>query len=483
MNLYEISYFSVVILNIFLAITIIFLERRNISSTWAWIMVLFFIPVFGFILYLILGQKFKKRKLSKLIGVNTNLVEQMLIEHQLKLQTGALLANDKEASQYSDLILMNLNTNYSMFTNENDLQIFTDGYDKFESLIQDIKAAKHHIHLEYYIFRNDSTGKRLMSALTEKAKQGVEVRFIYDHIGSVNLTRKFFKEFELAGGRVEAFFKSKIPYLNLKINYRNHRKLVVIDGQIGYLGGFNIGDEYLGLNKRFGYWRDTHLRIQGRSVQQMQVQFMLDWNLLSSVKLAIADNYFPAVFHETKDQIGIQVVASGPDSDFQEIKNSYIKMIYGAKQSIFLQTPYFVPDSVLLSALQTAALSGKDVRIMLPYKRDHFFVYWATQSYISDLLEYGIKVYLYKEGFLHAKTLVVDGKIASVGTTNLDIRSFKLNFEMNAFIYSERVATELSACFVKDMDGCELMTMEIYNNRPMFNRFRESISRLLSPIL
>lgn len=483
MSFSEISYFSVIILNIFLAITIIFLERRNISSTWAWIMVLFFIPVFGFILYLILGQKFKKRKLSKLIGVNTNLVEEMLVDHQLKLQSGTLLEGDTEAKQYADLILMNLNTNYSMFTNENDIKIFTDGLDKFENLIKDIEAAKHHIHLEYYIFRNDNTGKRLISALTEKAKQGVEVRFIYDHIGSVNLTRKFFKDFKLAGGRVEAFFKSRIPYLNLKINYRNHRKLVVIDGHIGYLGGFNIGDEYLGLNKHFGYWRDTHLRIKGRSVQQMQVQFMLDWNLLSESKLAIVDDYFPAVINDVNNNIGIQIVASGPDSDFQEIKNSYIKMIYGAKESVILQTPYFVPDSVLLSALQTAALSGKDVRIMLPYKPDHFFVYWATQSYISDLLECGIKVYLYKEGFLHAKTLVVDGKIASVGTTNLDIRSFKLNFEMNAFIYSERVATELTAAFVKDMDCCELMTLEAYKNRPLVNRFRESISRLLSPIL
>lgn len=479
----ELIYLGIIILNIFLAITIIFLERRNISSTWAWIMVLFFLPVLGFILYLILGQKIKRRKLHKLVGVNANIIENMLITQHQNLQSGTLLVDAVEAQKYADLILMNLKTNYSLFTNDNDINIYINGQAKFEQLLEDIKQAKHHIHLEYYIFRNDNTGKRLMAALTEKAREGVEVRFIYDHIGSVNLTKKFFKDFTLAGGRVEAFFASRIPYLNLKINYRNHRKLVVIDGQIGYLGGFNIGDEYLGLNKRFGFWRDTHLRIRGRAVHQMQAQFMLDWNMLSDRKLALTDEYFPFNEEKHNSKIGIQVVASGPDTQYQEIKNSYIKMIYAAQESVYLQTPYFVPDSILLSALQTAVLSGKDVRIMLPYKPDHFFVYWATQSYIADLLEYGVKVYLYKDGFLHAKTLVVDGKMASVGTTNLDIRSFKLNFEMNAFIYSESVANELTQIFMHDIEHCELYTMEKYNQRPLINRFKESISRLLSPIL
>lgn len=459
------------------------MEKRNVSSTWAWIMVLFFLPVLGFIMYLVLGQKIKKRKLNKLIDINPNVVENLVSTQLSELRSGQLLLNTEEARKYSDLILMNLNTNYSLFSDQNDLDIFTDGHTKFEHMLQDIKKAKHHIHLEYYIFRNDQTGNRLISALAKKASEGIEVRFIYDHIGSVNLTKKFFKQFTLAGGMVEAFFASRIPYLNLKVNYRNHRKLVVIDGQIGYLGGFNIGDEYLGLSKQFGYWRDTHLRIEGRAVQQMQAQFMIDWNMLSERKLALSDYYFPPKVKEIKDYIGIQVVASGPDSELQEIKNSYIKMIYGAKDRVYLQTPYFVPDSSLLSALRTAALSGKDVRIMLPYKPDHFFVYWATQSYISDLLEFGIKVYLYTEGFLHAKTLVVDRSIASVGTANLDIRSFKLNFEMNAFIYSHSTAAKLTEIFEKDMESCILLTMETFQNRPIRNRIKESISRLLSPIL
>lgn len=459
------------------------MERRNVSSTWAWIMILFFVPILGFILYLILGQKFKKRKLNKLVGINPNLIENMILTQQKQVSSGQLTYILPEANKYSDMILMNLNTNYSLFTTHNDVQLFTDGNEKFRNLIEDIKAAKHHIHLEYYIVRNDALGRKLIQALTEKAKQGVEVRFVYDHIGSSNLTRRFFRDFIHAGGQVEAFFPSRIPYLNFKINYRNHRKLVVIDGCIGYLGGFNIGDEYLGLNKHFGHWRDTHLRVHGEAVQQMQAQFMIDWNMISSRKLAFSQLYFPLNHFHEGEEIGIQVVASGPDSDYQEIKNSYIKMIYASKHNVYLQTPYFVPDSSLLNALRTAALSGKDVKIMLPMKPDHFFVYWATQSYIEDLLQCGVQVLLYKDGFLHAKTLVVDGEVASVGTANLDIRSFKLNFEMNAFIYNQKIATKLEQIFNQDLEHCKVLTYEEYMQRPKFNRFKESISRLLSPIL
>jgi len=483
MIIWQQVYLIVTILNILLAMAIIFLERRNISSTWAWIMVLFFIPVLGFVLYLILGQKFKKRKLTKLLGINPSMINDLIVEQHRRLNCGDIDFAGPEVEEYADLISMNLTTAYSLFTSHNKVNIYTDGHEKFDALIEDIKQAKHHIHLVYYIVRDDELGRRLMRALTMKAKEGIKVRFLYDHIGSSNLPKKFFKEFREAGGHEAAFFPSRIPYLNIKINFRNHRKLVVIDGQIGYIGGFNIGDEYLGLNKHFGNWRDTHLRIKGEAVLQMQAQFMIDWNIASNVNLAYHATYFPEPPKDCTNHIGIQVVASGPDSEFQEIKNSYIKMIYSAKQSVLLQTPYFVPDSSLLNALRTAALSGKDVHLMLPSKPDHFFVFWATQSYLGELLSCGVKVYLYEAGFLHAKTLVVDGKVASVGTANLDIRSFKLNFEMNAFIYNKEVAAKLEAIFNEDVNVSHLLTLEEYERRPWFNRFRESISRLLSPIL
>lgn len=476
-------YMIITILNIILAMAIIFLERRNISSTWAWVMVLFFIPVVGFILYLILGQKFKKRKLAKLLGVTSSMIDDLVIEQHRQLKSGEFDFAGPEVEHNADLISMNLTTGYSLFTSHNEVDIYTDGNKKFDALIKDIEQAQHHIHLVYYIVRDDELGRRLMGALTKKARQGIEVRFLYDHIGSSNLPKKFFKEFRAAGGLDAAFFPSRIPYLNFKINFRNHRKLVVVDGQVGYIGGFNIGDEYLGLNKHFGKWRDTHLRIRGEAVLQMQAQFIIDWSMACSNKIEFSAAYFPSDYAQLSSHIGIQVVASGPDSEYQEIKNSYIKMIYAAKQTVFLQTPYFVPDSSLLNALRTAALSGKDVRLMVPSKPDHFFVFWATQSYLEDLLSCGIKIYLYEAGFLHAKTLVVDGMVASVGTANLDIRSFKLNFEMNAFIYNQEVATRLENIFIEDMKASHLLTLEEYQRRPLFNRFKESISRLLSPIL
>lgn len=472
----------IMLLNIFLAVTVIFMERRNASTTWAWLMILFFIPVLGFILYLVLGQKVRKRQLSKLLGDNQRILEDTLEKQRLDLLEQKLLPESSGLTEYQDMIYMNLITSYALYTNNNFIEIYTEGNQKFDALIADIEAAEHHIHLVYYIVRDDALGRKLVGALTKKAAQGVEVRFLYDHIGSSHLPRKFFRKLREAGGLEAAFFPSRIPYLNLKINYRNHRKLAIIDGKTGYIGGFNIGDEYLGLNKHFGEWRDTHLKVTGGAVLQMQAQFLMDWNLASSGRIELSDTYFPVIPYE-RGKIGMQLVASGPDTEYQEIKNAYIKMIYSAKKTIRLQTPYFVPDESLMTALRIAALSGVRVCIMLPSKPDHFFVYWATHSYLGELLKSGVKVYLYEKGFLHAKTLVVDGKVASVGTANLDIRSFKLNFEMNAFIYDRNTASQLINIFEQDVRYSRELTQDDYNKRPLFNRFRESISRLLSPIL
>lgn len=482
MNVLQNLSLLIIILNIFLAITVIFLERRNASTTWAWLMVLFFIPILGFVLYLMLGQKMRKRQLNKLLGDNGRIIEEALEKQSDMLDRRELLPAESEMSVYQDMMYMNLTTSYALYTNNNAIQIFTDGNRKFDELLADIESAEHHIHLVYYIVRDDELGRRLMKALVKKASEGVEVRFLYDHIGSLALPRRYFRELRAAGGKQAAFFPSRIPFLNMKINYRNHRKLAIIDGRIGYIGGFNIGNEYLGLNKHFGAWRDTHLKVKGGAVLQMQAQFIMDWNLAASIKMPLDADYFPYP-HDVSGIIGMQLVASGPDTEYQEIKNAYIKMIHAAKETICLQTPYFVPDESLMTALRIAALSGVKVSIMLPSKPDHFFVYWATHSYLGELLASGAKVYLYERGFLHAKTLVVDRKVASVGTANLDIRSFKLNFEMNAFIYDTDTAAELADIFGDDAESCRELTVEDYDNRPLFNRFRESISRLLSPIL
>lgn len=469
------------VLNIVLAGTVIFLERRDAGSTWAWLLVLFFVPVGGFILYLIFGQNLSRKKIfdwkdQEKIGISE------ITKHQIELLKGGEFPfHDGKTSEYKDLIYMLLVNDSAVLTQDNHVEVFTDGNDKFRSLIADILRAQDHVHLVYYIFRNDELGQELLNALVKKAKEGVEVKILYDAMGSRSLPRKFFRPLIEAGGKVSAFFPAVIPHLNMQVNYRNHRKLAIIDGHTGYIGGFNIGNEYLGLDKKFGYWRDTHLKVNGKAVFAMQTRFILDWNQASSSKFIYEDRFFPEI--QSHGDTDIQIVSSGPDSEWEQIKYGYIKMINSAKKYIYIQTPYFIPDSSVLDAIKVAALSGVDVRLMIPNKPDHPFVYWATLSNVGAILKTGAKVYVYENGFIHAKMLIADGKIATVGTANIDVRSFRLNFEVNAFLYNERLAQQLSDIFETDMELSREITMEEYLKRPMHIRFKESVSRLLSPIL
>lgn len=470
------------ILNFILATILIFLERRDPASTWAWLLVLYFIPLLGFLLYLIFGQNLKRKKLFvwedlKKIGLDD------LIQRQIRqLRENKYVHMSPEMEKHRDLIYLFLANNNALLTHDNKVDIFTDGNEKFKALFHDIEQAKNHIHIQYYIFRDDKLGSKLIDLLTKKALEGVKVRVLYDEMGSRRIKKRSFNKLKNAGGEVEVFFPSKIPLVNLRINFRNHRKIVVIDGKIGYIGGFNVGDEYLGLDKKFGYWRDTHLRIQGTAVHAAQIRFILDWNQASDRHDIYYDPiYFPEI--DRKENIPIQIVTSGPDSQFEHIKNGYIRMIASAKQSIYIQTPYFIPDNSILDALRIAVLSGVEVNIMVPNKPDHMFVYWATMSYIGELLKAGAKVYIYDNGFIHAKMIVVDQEAASVGTANIDVRSFRLNFEVNAFIYDCTTAKRLIDIFKKDIDKSRRLTYYQYLQRPLKIRFKESISRLLSPIL
>lgn len=470
----------IMIINFVLAFTVIFLERKNASSTWAWLMVLFFIPVVGFFLYLIFGRRLSGQRLFKMdskskLGVKT------AVQKQLNdLKKGKFSLRQEELMQYKDLYYLHLKHNDAILTQNNDVTLFTDGKDKFNALIEDLKGAKDHIHLLYYIMRNDDLGQQIGDILVQKAKEGVMVRVLYDDLGSRKLGRRYKKRLKDAGVEIEGFFPPRIPRFNLKINFRNHRKLAIIDGKIGYIGGFNIGDEYLGKSKKFGYWRDTHLRIYGESVANMQTRFILDWNQASRNDILYDDRYYNV---DPSGDVGIQIVNSGPDSDWEQIKYGYIKMILSAKEYIYVQTPYFIPDESLMDALRIAALSGVKVKVMIPNKPDHPFVYWATLSYIGELLEAGAEAYIYQNGFLHAKTLVIDGKISSVGTANIDMRSFRLNFEVNAFLYDKHFAKQLVDVFEEDIKVSSQMTLKLYEQRSIGIKFKESISRLLSPIL
>ncbi len=471
---------SVMVINFILAFTVIFLERKNASSTWAWIMVLFFIPIIGFILYLIFGRKLSNRYKFKWDKKRRHGVEKE-VEAQLKvIKEDKFTFKQEVLKEYQDLYYMHLKHNDALYSQNNDIQIFTDGTDKYLSLTADLEAAKDHIHLLYYIIREDQLGTQIANVLIKKAQSGVEVRVLYDDMGSRSLSKKFIRRLEEAGVQLDAFFPPLIPKINFKLNFRNHRKLAIIDGKVGYIGGFNIGDEYLGKDQKFGYWRDTHLRINGDAVKDLQNRFILDWNQASRNIIEYDKRFY---LGGANGNVGVQIVSSGPDSEWEQIKYGYIKMILAAKEYVYIQTPYFIPDESLMDALRIAALSGVKIKIMIPNKPDHPFVYWATLSHAGELLKENAEIYMYQNGFLHAKTIVVDGKLASVGTANIDVRSFSLNFEVNAFLYDTKIAEELVDIFEKDINLSTQMTQKLYEKRSLGIKFKESISRLLSPIL
>lgn len=471
-----------IVLNIFLAIIITFRERRDAVSSWAWLLVLVFLPLIGVLLYILFGQNLSRSHLFQWEDQKKIGIQKMLATQLSQISSRQFHFRNQATRNGRNLIYMNLINNDAVLTEDNSVKLLTDGVEKFNSLLKDIEGAKDHIHLQYYIIKKDQLSKKLIEVLTKKAHEGVKVQVLYDEVGSRRLSKEFFSELLKAGGEVEIFFPSKFFFFNLRLNYRNHRKLAIIDGKTGYLGGFNIGSEYLGVNRKFGYWRDTHLRIQGTAVHAIQTRFILDWNQASPhQEINYMPNYFPN--HISLGNIGIQIVTSGPDSKIEHIKNGYIKMILSAQNSILIQTPYFIPDTSLLDALRIACSSGVEVKIMIPNKHDHMFVYWATLSYVGELLMAGAKVYIYNGGFIHSKTVIVDKEISSVGTANLDVRSFKLNFEVNAFLYDEGIAQRLTTQFYEDIKVSRELTLEQYQDRPLWLHFKESISRLLSPIL
>ncbi|MBC5635557.1 cardiolipin synthase [Ornithinibacillus sp. BX22] len=470
--------FAIILFNIALGISIVFLERKDATATWAWLMVLLFIPIAGFFLYLIFGRRLSGKRIFTW-DAKSKLGVKKTVQSQLRaIENNQFVFNELE--EYKDLYYLHLRNDDAILTQNNAIDIFVDGKEKFKSLLDDMERAKDHIHLLYYIIRHDELGLQIANMLLKKAKEGVEVRVLYDALGTRSLRPKYMKVLRKAGVQLEAFFPSLIPKINFKLNYRNHRKLAIIDGKVGYIGGFNIGDEYLGKSKKFGYWRDTHLRIIGDAVQSMQTRFILDWNQASKQDIHYDKRYYASV---PKGKAGVQIVSSGPDSNWEQIKNGYIKMILSAKEYVYIQTPYFIPDESLRDAIRIAALSGVKVKIMIPNKPDHPFVYWATLSYVGDMLQAGAEVYIYQKGFLHSKTIVVDGKIASVGTANIDVRSFRLNFEVNAFLYDRTLAAKLVEAFHEDVGNSTQMTSKLYNKRSFGIRIKESVSRLLSPIL
>lgn len=464
------------LLNLLSALSLIFIERKEPTTTWAWLIILIVLPGIGLILYLLLGQNLSRQKIFR---------EKKLADKikRYKLISNRELPNfDSEINEnYEDLILMNYNHSGAIYTTGNEVKTYINGEDKFRDLFNDIRAAKSFIHIEYYIFRYDDLGKALIRELHEKTKDGVEVRLVIDGMGSKRITKKIIKEIESYGIKMAIFFPGVLPHINTRINYRNHRKIVVIDGKIGYVGGFNVGNEYVNKGKQFKFWRDTHIRVKGEAVNELNKRFILDWDYAADENMGNMSMYFPNP--EVVGSVGMQIVSSGPDHMEEYIKNSYMKIINNAKNYVYIQTPYLVPDSPMMEALKISALSGVDVRIIVPGAPDHFFMEWILSANIGLLIEYGIKIYRYGNGFIHSKTIVADGEVCSIGTANLDIRSFKLNFEVNAFIYNEIIAKEQEKIFLDDQLKSKLVTKEEYYKRSRSLKIKESLIRLLAPIL
>jgi len=468
----------VFILNLLLSIALIFFERRNPSTTWAWLLIFMVIPIVGFIVYVLFGRNMSRQKIF----------EKKIMTDETKKRYLEYVRNsyhDLSSYEHRDLVMMNFKHSGAIYTPNNDVNLYTEGHEKFDALIEALEGAQRFIHIEYYIFRPDDIGKKLLHILMSKAREGVEVKLLFDAMGSNPLNRKkHLRELRKAGVECAAFFPGIMPYINRRINFRNHRKIVVVDGEIGFVGGFNVGDEYLGKDRKIGYWRDTHLKIRGEAVYSLEERFLLDWSYANHSGIGDLVKYFPKQTRlEDSNKIGMQIVASGPDHKEQYIRNGYIKIINSAKKSLFLQSPYFVPDDTLFEALKIAALSGVDVRIMIPGKPDHKFMAWAANSYILELLDVNAKVYYYDKGFLHAKTIMADGAVCSIGTANMDIRSFKLNFEVNSFIYDSAFTQLLEDRFIEDMKHCREIRKETFVNRPLADKAMESLVRLISPIL
>ncbi|MCD8030808.1 MAG: cardiolipin synthase [Bacteroides sp.] len=463
----DIVYFGLVIGTI----VVVILDNRNPVKTMAWILVLMFLPIVGLIFYFFFGRSQRRVRLIEKKSYGS-LLKKPLAEYMS--QDICTLPGD-----YDRLIHFFRQTNQAFPFEGNRVEIYTNGYTKLQSLLREIRKARTHIHLQYYIFEDDAVGRIVKDALLEKAREGIEVRVLYDDVGSWKVPNHFYEEMREAGIEVRSFLKVRFSFFTSSVNYRNHRKIVVIDGRIGFVGGMNLAERYV-KGMSWGIWRDTHLLVEGKAVHGLQTSFLMDWYFVDGT-LITASCYFPRI--EPVGSSLIQIVTSQPIGPWKEIMQGLEIAILSAKKYFFMQTPYFLPTESILTAMQNAALSGVDIRLMLPERADSTITHWASCSYLSDILRAGVKVYLYKKGFLHSKLMVSDDMLSTVGSTNLDFRSFEHNFEVNAFICDMEIALQMKEIFLEDQRACTQLYLKSWKKRPFQEKAIESVMRVLSPLL
>ncbi len=434
---------------------VMLLENRDPIKSLSWILVLLFLPVLGIILYAFFGKNLRKQKIIKRKGLKNYEILERVVKVYRKALTSKELVMDDAIKEKKSIINLQLNNSSSIIHDGNDLKLLVNGKNKFDELKKDLLNAKKFIHLQYYIFDGDNIGSEIKNILIKKAKEGLEVRVLIDDVGSWGLSKQFIRSMRDAGVDVQSFMKVLFPGLTSKMNYRNHRKIVVIDGVIGYLGGINVADKYIHGMPGIGSWRDTHLKIKGNAVNSLQFSFLSDWNFVSQQELS-DPKYFPITEQPQGDKI-VQISTSGPDTDWQGIMQGILKIISTAKDYVYLTTPYLMPTESVLTALKVAAMSNVDVRIIIPEKSDVTITKWASNSYLADLMRSGVKIYFYKKGFIHSKVVVSDDIISSVGSTNIDFRSFEQNFEVTAFIYDKNFAVEVKNLFQQDFEDAHYL--------------------------
>lgn len=453
-------------------IVVVLSENRNPIRAIAWVIALLFLPGVGMLFYLFFGRGIRNmhiisRRNKRRLLHNTS-------RNQIDLESADLSLEERQ------LVKLVNTVSHTPLTLNNSIEIFTEGKPKFEALKRDIINARQYIFLQYYIFTDDAIGNEIADMLIAKAREGVLVRVLYDHVGSFSARRKFFSRMRDAGVEAHPFFKVTFPQLANRINWRNHRKIAIFDGKVAYIGGMNIADRYVTGENKNRPWRDSHFRVKGDIMSQLLFSFCVDWNFLNP-KAKFTPIQCPD--SDIRNKCGMQLVTSGPTDKWGNIALVFLKAISSAKHTIYIQTPYFLPSDPLMRALEAAALAKVDVRIMMPRKGDSLLLQYASYSFIKPCLQAGITVYLYEPGMLHAKTLIVDDEIVSTGSTNFDYRSFENNFECNLMVYSPDFNTRMKETFYRDIEQCTRITLTDWTKRPAPQRTLESIVRLLSPIL
>jgi cardiolipin synthase len=456
-------------------ISVLLLENRNPAKSLSWALVLLFIPIIGLLFYLVLGQNLRKKKLISKKSIK-RVTDRPVASFDISKLDPTLIDNNQ-----INLIKMLYKNSEAAGYAFNKIEVLSNGESTFDAVFEAISKAKDHVHIEFFIFADDKISNQLRELLILKAKEGVRVRMIYDYWGSFDLSKRYLKSLRDAGVFVQSFlpFRFRFHFSSSKINYRNHRKLVIIDGKIGFTGGLNVADRYI-YGDFLGRWRDTFISIEGSAVHGLRLLFLVDWYFVEREMLD-DPKYFPEPLKF--DDNMVQIVSSGPDSDWEAIMQGIASAIMSATKYVYIHSPYYMPTDVLSTCIEMAALSGVDIRLIIPIKSDSSFSYASTSSYLEQALEAGVRVFRYHKGFLHSKAIVIDDFISIVGSCNIDERSFTQNFEANAFIYEKKTALKLKQLFMKDIDNCEELTLEVWTKRKKRQRLKESFARLFSPLM